>query len=80
MRTRILTGVLAMFTVAAFAQKKEIRRAGKAIEDGQYKEAMAYLEEAEPQLSGADQEEKAEFALNNLVAFHEGRAIKSRIV
>lgn len=63
MRTRILTGVLAMFTVAAFAQKKEIRRAGKAIEDGQYKEAMAYLEEAEPQLSGADQEEKAEFYL-----------------
>ncbi len=63
MKTRILTAVLAMFTVVAFAQKKEIRRAGKAVDKGNYQEARNYLQEAEPQLAGADNDQKADFYL-----------------
>ncbi|WP_037373568.1 tetratricopeptide repeat protein [Salinimicrobium xinjiangense] len=63
MKTRILTAVLAMFTVVAFAQKKEIRRAGKAVEKGDYQEAKSYLNQAEAQLSGAKQDEQADFYL-----------------
>lgn len=63
MRTRILTAVLAMGTVVAFAQKKEIRRAGKAVEKGDYQEAKNYLAEAEPQLSGANQSQQADYYL-----------------
>lgn len=63
MKTRILTAVLAMFTVVSFAQKKEIKRAGKAVEKGDYQEAKNYLNQAEAQLSGADQDEQADFYL-----------------
>lgn len=52
-----------MFTVVSFAQKKEIKRAGKAVEKGDYQEAKNYLNQAEPQLSGAGQSEKADFYL-----------------
>lgn len=52
-----------MFTVVSFAQKKEIRRAGKAVEKGNYQEAKDYLNQAESQLSGASQSEQADFYL-----------------
>lgn len=63
MKTRILTAVLAMSTVVAFAQKRDIRRAGKAVEKGEYQEALSHLKEAEAQLASADQEEKADYYL-----------------
>ena len=63
MKTRILTAVLAMFTVVSFAQKKEIKRAGKAVEKGEYQEAKNYLQEAEAKLADADDDEKADFYL-----------------
>lgn len=63
MKTRILTAVLAMFTVVSFAQKKEIKRAGKAVEKGDYQEAKDYLNQAEAQLANADEDEKADFYL-----------------
>lgn len=63
MKTRILTAVLAMFTVVSFAQKKEIRRAGKAVEKGDFQEAKNYLQQAEAQLANADNDEKADFYL-----------------
>lgn len=63
MKTRILTAVLAMFTVMAFAQKKEIRKAGKAVDKGEYQEAKNYLDEAEPQLEGAKESQQADFYL-----------------
>ncbi len=63
MKTRILTAALAMFTVVSFAQKKEIKRAGKAVEKGEYQEAKNYLQQAEAQLANADQDEKADFYL-----------------
>lgn len=63
MKTRILTAVFAMFTVMAFAQKREIRKAGNAIEDGEYMEAKNYLQQAEAELAEADEDEKADFYL-----------------
>lgn len=63
MKTRILTAVLAMFTVVAFAQKKELRRAGKAVEKGDYQEAKNHLAQAEAKLSGANQDQQAEYYL-----------------
>ncbi|HET8754105.1 MAG TPA: tetratricopeptide repeat protein [Salinimicrobium sp.] len=69
MKTRILTAALAMFTVVAFAQKKEIKRAGKSIEQGDFQEAKSYINEAEPLLSQADEDEKADFYLYKGQAF-----------
>lgn len=63
MKTRIFTAVLSLFTVMAFAQKKEIKRAGKAVEKGEFQEARSYIQEAEAQLANADQDEKADFYL-----------------
>ena len=63
MKTRIFTAVLSLFTVMAFAQKKEIGRAGKAVEKGQFQEAKNYLQQAEGQLAGADRDEQADFYL-----------------
>lgn len=63
MKTRILTAALAMFTAVSFAQKKEIKRAGKAVEKGEYQEAKNYLQQAEAQLANADEDEKADFYL-----------------
>lgn len=63
MKTRILTATLAMFTVVAFGQKKEIRRAGKAVEKGEYQEAKNYLQQAEAELANADEDQKADYYL-----------------
>lgn len=63
MKTRILTAALAMFTVVGFAQKKEIKRAGKAVEKGEYQEAKNYLQQAEALLANADEDEKADYYL-----------------
>ena len=43
MKTRIITVALAMSTVVAFAQKKEIRKAENAVEDGEFVEAKNFL-------------------------------------
>ena len=61
MKTRILTAVLAMSTVVAFAQEREIRRAGRAIEDAEYQKATEYLNEAKAELAEADQDEQADY-------------------
>lgn len=63
MKTRILTAALAMFTVVGFAQKKEIKKAGKAVEKGEYQEAKNYLQQAEALLANADEDEKADYYL-----------------
>lgn len=63
MKTRILTAVLALTSVVAFAQNREIRRAGSAIDDGNYQEAMDYLNQAEPEIADANQSRQADFYL-----------------
>ncbi len=61
MRTRFLIAGLALMTTVSFAQKREIRKAEKAIKSNQYNEALDYLKEAEPTLGSADNSMKAQF-------------------
>ena len=61
MKTRILITGLAFVSAISFGQKKEIKKAEKAIKSTQYSEALTYLDEAEPLLSAADNEMKAQF-------------------
>lgn len=69
MKTRIVTIALAMTTVFAFAQKKEIRNAGNAVEDGNYAEAKSLLEQVKPQISEESNNTKADFYLAKAQAF-----------
>lgn len=69
MKTRIITAVVAMSTVVAFAQKKEIRKAENAVEDGQYVEAKNFLSQAEPMLADAKDKDKATFYLTKGLAY-----------
>lgn len=61
MKTRILITGLAFVTAISFGQKKEIKKAEKAIKSNEYSEALNYLSEAEPMLSAADNGMKAQF-------------------
>ncbi|MCZ4319995.1 tetratricopeptide repeat protein [Aequorivita viscosa] len=61
MKTRILITGLAFVSAISFGQKKEIRKAEKAIKSNEYSEALSYLNEAEPMLSAVDNEMKAQF-------------------
>jgi tetratricopeptide (TPR) repeat protein len=61
MRTRFLIAGLALMTTISFAQKREIRKAEKAVKSNQYNEALDYLKEAEPALGAADNSMKAKF-------------------
>lgn len=54
MRTNILTVTLSLLSLAAVAQKDEIKDAGDAIEDGQYAQAKTDLTKAESMLSEAN--------------------------
>lgn len=50
-----------MITTITFGQKKEIKRAEKALKSGDVTEAMANINAAESLIGSADSEEKAEF-------------------
>ena len=53
MNKYIVIGALALTTVA-FGQKKEIKKAEKALSGSKYSEALVFLNQAEPLLGGAD--------------------------
>ena len=61
MKTRILITGLAFVSAISFGQKKEIKKAEKAVKSSEYTEALTYLSEAEPMLGAADDETKAQF-------------------
>ncbi len=61
MKTRILITGLAFATAISFGQKKEIKKAEKAIKSSEYTEALASLGEAEALLGSADNSVKAQF-------------------
>lgn len=61
MKTRILIIGLAFVSAISFGQKREIKKAEKAIKSNSYKEAIDYLNEAEPMLGSADNSMKAQF-------------------
>lgn len=58
---RILIVGLAFASTFAFAQKKEIKKAERAIKSEKYTEAIAHLKDAEGLLSNADDNLKADF-------------------
>ena len=61
MKTRILITGLAFVSAISFGQKKEIKKAEKAVKSNEYSEALTYLNEAEPLLTSADNDTKAQF-------------------
>jgi len=61
MKKHFLIAGLALITSVSFAQKKEIKKAEKAIKSSQYSEALNYLNEAEPSLGSVDNGLKAQF-------------------
>lgn len=69
MKTRILTVVLAFSTIVAMGQRREIRKAGNAIDDGDYQEAKELLRQAEPELSDAREKHQADYYLYKGYAF-----------
>jgi tetratricopeptide (TPR) repeat protein len=63
MKTNIFTVALSFLSVAAVAQKSEIRDAGDAVEDGKYAEAKTELQTAESMLSEANEKWTERFYL-----------------
>lgn len=61
MKTRILITGLALATTVAFGQKKEIKKAERAIKSSKYTEALGYLDEAEGMIGSVDDAMKAQF-------------------
>jgi len=61
MKTRILITGLAFVSAISFGQKKEIKKAEKAVKSNEYSEALTYLNEAESLLGSADNDTKAQF-------------------
>lgn len=61
MKKRFLIAGLALATSITFAQKKEIKKAEKAIKSNEYSEALSYLTEAEPTLGTVDNTIQAQF-------------------
>ncbi len=61
MKTRILVAGLVFATTLSFAQKREIRKAEKAVKSNEYNEALDYLNEAEPNIGSVDSDMKAQY-------------------
>ena len=61
MKKQLLVAGLIMISAVTFGQKKEIKKAEKALRSNSIQEAIASLSEAEALLSGADDELKAQF-------------------
>lgn len=63
MRKHLLLAGLLCITAVAFGQKKEIKKAEKAMDAGNASEAISYINEAEALLAGADESLKTQFYL-----------------
>lgn len=60
-RKRILIATLALTSTFAFAQKKELRKAERAVKTEKFYDALDHLEDAEGQLGAADEEMKIDY-------------------
>jgi len=61
MKNRVLLAGILMISAITFGQKKEIKKAEKAIKAGEAQEALEYLASAEALVPNADNELKAQF-------------------
>ncbi len=69
MKKQILIVVLISFTAITFGQKKEIKKAEKAVTSGEFVEALTYLKQAEGLLSSADKAIKSDYYLTLAQAY-----------
>jgi tetratricopeptide (TPR) repeat protein len=69
MRKQLLLAGLFCITAMAFGQKKEIKKAEKALNAGDAAEAISYINQAESLLGAADNEMKAQFYMLKGKAF-----------
>jgi len=69
MKKQLLIIGLLFISTLAFAQKKEIKKAEKAVKAGEISEAIGYIEQAEALLGGADTKLKNQFYLVKGEAF-----------
>jgi len=69
MKTKALTIGLSLIGIVAIAQKKEIRKAGNAIESGNYTEAKTLLTSVEGLISNEKERTQADFYLTKGNAF-----------
>ncbi len=68
MKKVLLAAGVLLITAVSFGQKKEIKKAEKAIKSGDYAEAMTQLSAAETLLAGADDNMKADFYATKALA------------
>ena len=61
MKKQLILAGLMLVSAITFAQKKEIKKADKAVSSLKYSEALTYLSEAEPMLGAADNDLKAQY-------------------
>jgi tetratricopeptide (TPR) repeat protein len=61
MKKQILVAGAILISAISFGQKKEVRKAEKAIQEKDVAEAMTYLNEAEASIASADDDLKAQF-------------------
>ena len=76
MKKQILIAVLLFFTAISFGQKKELKKAEKAIKSGNFTEANSLLKQVEGLLGSADLDVKSQYyvALGNLKLANAGNS------
>lgn len=81
MKKRFLIAGLALATSITFGQKKEIRKAEKAIKSNNYTEALNYLNEAEASIGTVDNSMKAHYyAVKGEAAMGDGENIHDKLL
>ena len=68
MKNKILLAGVLLMTAVSFGQKKEIKKAEKAVNSGDFTEAMTLLSQAEALLANADTDEKVSFYITRAEA------------
>lgn len=63
MKRQLLVAAMIMISAISLGQKKELKKAEKAIKDGEFSEALTLLNTAEGLISGADDETKSLLSL-----------------
>lgn len=69
MKKQILLAGFLTITAIAFGQKREVRKAERAVESNDYTEAISYLKEAEASLASADEDVKLQYHLVKAEAY-----------
>ncbi len=77
MKKQVLIAGLILLSAVTFGQKKEIKKAQKAIKSGNFTEAINFLKDAESLLANADNDLKVSFYLAKAEAYSAGGTEKN---